>query len=52
MILDKRISEELRAARKQRLDNGSLRSETQLKQYYETFRSRFGPERLAQLDGE
>src|SRR5437868_5298792 len=31
---------------------GKLLSRTQLDQYYGTFRSRFGPDKLANLDGE
>jgi 5-methylcytosine-specific restriction protein B len=41
------------AERYQQMSNeGKLLSRTQLDQFYSTFRSRFGPDRLANLDGE
>ena len=51
MILPEEIAQELKKTY-QKLDNrGELPSKSQLAQYYETFRSRFGPEKLRNLDG-
>jgi len=51
MILTEEIARELKRTY-QRLDSqGDLPSRSQLAQYYETFRSRFGPEKLQSLDG-
>jgi len=52
MVLDKSIAENLRR-RYEMLDaERRLLSRTQLANYYETFRQRFGPEELQNLDGE
>ncbi|MEO6889723.1 MAG: AAA family ATPase, partial [Ktedonobacteraceae bacterium] len=50
--LDERIYRELNALQKKLEDAEQQPSLQQLEQYYYTFRSRFGPERLANLDGE
>ena len=51
MILSEKVTQELKRTH-QKLDNqGELPSKSQLAQYYETFRSRFGPEKLGNLDG-
>ena len=52
MILDERIAEELKKLYKLLQDEGKLISNEQLENYYSTFRSRFGPEKLKNLDGE
>lgn len=52
MILDERIAEELRKLYKSLQDEGKLLSDEQLEKYYSTFRSRFGPDKLKNLDGE
>ena len=52
MWLDEKLAEELRAARKQMDGDGKLQTQRQLDVFYTTFRSRFGPDRLAGLDGE
>ena len=52
MWLDEKLAEELRAARKQLDGDGKLQTQRQLDVFYATFRSRFGPDRLAGLDGE
>ncbi len=51
MILSEKVTQELKRTH-QKLDNqGELPSKSQLAQYYETFKSRFGPEKLRKLDG-
>ena len=50
--LDNRIAEELKAKYKSLQDEGKLLSNEQLAEYYSTFRSRFGPDKLKNLDGE
>ena len=50
--LDNRIAEELRKLHKSLEDQGKLLSREQLADYYGTFRSRFGPDKLKNLDGE
>ena len=52
MWLDEKLADELRVARKQLDDDGKLYTQRQLDAFYATFRSRFGPDRLASLDGE
>lgn len=51
-MLDEQISRELREYHAQRINAGSLPTEERLKALYATFRERFGPERLANMDGE
>jgi len=51
-ILDRRIQQELLELKKSMENDGKLLSKTQLDEYYSTFRSRFGPEKLSSLDGE
>src|SRR2546430_4914862 len=50
--LDERIIPELRERYKSLVNGGKLLSNEQLASYYSTFRSRFGPEKLKNLDGE
>src|ERR1700730_12799737 len=50
--LDERIAQELKALYKKMTDEGQLLSDEQLAQYYSTFRSKFGPDKLKSLDGE
>jgi 5-methylcytosine-specific restriction protein B len=50
--LDNRIAEELKAKYKSLQDEGNLLSNEQLAEYYSAFRSRFGPDKLKNLDGE
>jgi len=52
MILDERVAQELRERYKSLHDEGKLLSNEQLENYYSTFRSRFGPDKLKNLDGE
>ena len=52
MILDERIAQELRKLYKSLQNEGKLLSNEQLEKYYSTFRSRFGPDKLKNLDGE
>lgn len=51
-MLDEPIARELRALHARRLSRGELPSAAQLDAWYTTFRERFGPARLAALDGE
>ncbi len=50
--LDNRIAEELKKLHKSLEDQGELLSHEQLAEYYSTFRSRFGPDKLKNLDGK
>src|SRR6266487_2271583 len=50
--LDERIVQELKALHKKLNDEAKLLSDEQLAQYYSTFRNRFGPDKLKNLDGE
>jgi 5-methylcytosine-specific restriction protein B len=52
MILDERIAQELIERKKSMESDGKLLSPEQLRQYYATFRNRFGPDKLRNLDGE
>jgi 5-methylcytosine-specific restriction protein B len=52
MILDERVAQELRERYKSLQDGGKLPSKEQLEKYYNTFSSRFGPDKLKSLDGE
>src|SRR5690606_20263404 len=52
MELHEKLRRELLDAHKKGLEQGTLFSAAQLEQYYRTFRTRFGPDALAQLDGE
>jgi 5-methylcytosine-specific restriction protein B len=51
-MLDERIKRDLLDRYQTMLDRGELFSKAQLDSYYATFRHRFGPEVLANLDGE
>ncbi len=50
--LDSRIVDELKAKYKSLQDEGKLIPNEQLEEYYRTFRNRFGPDKLKNLDGE
>ena len=50
--LDQRIVEALKGLYKKQESDGKLLSRTQLDQYYKTFRDKFGPDQLENLDGE
>src|SRR5258707_2415396 len=50
--LDKRIAHELRERYRSLEGEGKFLSDKQLTEYYNTFRDRFGPDRLKNLDGE
>jgi 5-methylcytosine-specific restriction protein B len=52
MILDEKLAARLREHHEQRLASGELLSTAKLRGYYDTFRRRFGPEVLRNLDGE
>src|ERR1700726_4932206 len=52
MILDKQIEQELKERYKSLGDSGELLSDEQLAEYYNTFRNKFGPDKLKSLDGE
>jgi len=51
-VLDERLVRRLKQAERELDAAGELRSREQLARYYQTFRERFGPQRLQQLDGE
>lgn len=51
-MLDEQVKQRLLERFKRLNDEGKLLSRWQLEQYYTTYRNRFGPERLATLDGE
>jgi len=50
--LDERVALELRELHKSQVNEGKLLSGEQLAGYYSTFRSKFGPDKLKNLDGE
>lgn len=50
--LDPRVAEELKKLYTSLDEEGKLFSPEQLATYYATFRSRFGPDRLKNMDGE
>src|SRR6266487_934749 len=50
--LDERITERLKKLHKSLEEKGELYSREQLTVYYNTFRNRFGPDKLKNLDGE
>ena len=52
MMLDERIKSRILDDHKKLVADGKLLSSSQLEGYYRTFRSRFGPDVLAKLDGE
>ena len=52
MALDQTIADRLRQQHQQRSASGELLSPVKLQGYYDTFRRRFGPEVLRNLDGE
>jgi hypothetical protein len=51
-MLDDRIKSRIQDDHKKLVADGKLPSKPQLEGYYLTFRSRFGPDVLARLDGE
>src|SRR5262245_48620444 len=52
MLLDQRISQSIRSLHTRMLEEGELLPLDRLKACYELFRTRFGPQVLAGLDGE
>jgi 5-methylcytosine-specific restriction enzyme B len=52
LVLDERIRRELIDLKQSLERDGKLLSDDQLTRYYDTFRSRFGPDKLSNLDGE
>ncbi|MFB3779406.1 MAG: AAA family ATPase [Bryobacteraceae bacterium] len=52
MWLHDKLAEKLRAVRTQLDGEGKLHSQRQLDGFYATFRSRFGPDQLTNIDGE
>jgi 5-methylcytosine-specific restriction enzyme B len=50
-ILDTRIKQELLELKQSMESDGRLATSQQLDEYYSTFRSRFGPDKLSSLDG-
>jgi 5-methylcytosine-specific restriction protein B len=52
MMLDDRVLEQINRLHEELTSRGELPTRAQLEQYYSTFRERFGPQRLASLDGE
>jgi len=50
--LDSEVKAELISVHNELIHKGELHSQEDLKSYYDTFRQRFGPEKLSQLDGE
>lgn len=51
MLLSEQLAQELRETYRGLNNRGDLKSKSQLSQYYDTFKNRFGPERLSGLDG-
>jgi len=52
MLLHPQIKDELKQLQQQMIADGELPARDKLNSYYQTFRDRFGPERLSNLDGE
>jgi len=52
MTLDERVVAQIRKAQRELDGEGKLPTAALLDAYYQTFRDRFGPDRLAALDGE
>jgi 5-methylcytosine-specific restriction protein B len=52
MILDERISHEIMTCYEKLISEEELPTKAQLERYYETFRNRFGPDVLKNLDDE
>ena len=52
MMLDEKLTQELKDIYKQLNSKGEILSQSQLDGYYEIFRKRFGPDKLKGLDGE
>jgi 5-methylcytosine-specific restriction enzyme B len=52
MGLDARLRQELKDLYSKLNDDGRLLSKTRLEGYYETFRKRFGPDQMKNVDGE
>ena len=50
-MLDDKVLQDLKDTQARLSAEGKLPSRTQLVAYYDTFRRRFGPERLSSLDG-
>lgn len=52
MLLNDRISEELKEYQERLTDDGALRPRSELEDYYRRFQQRFGPSALASMRGE
>src|SRR5260221_2298533 len=52
LVLDERINRELKGLHRTLYDEGKLLSKVQMANFCDIFRSRFGPDRLKNLDGE
>ena len=51
-VLSQRVADRLRREHQLLYDSGALMTSDQLRDAYDRFRSRFGPERLLSIDGE
>lgn len=51
-MIEEQIAKELKEMQRQMLADGRLKQPAQIKQYCDTFRTRFGPEQLQRVDGE
>jgi 5-methylcytosine-specific restriction protein B len=52
VILDEKLTQDIKEIYQRLNGEGELLSRTQLAKYYDVFRQRFGPDKLASLDGE
>jgi 5-methylcytosine-specific restriction protein B len=52
MIIDEKIANRIMKTTKRLFEDGHLPSNTELEKQYNTFRNKFGPEKLQNLDGE
>jgi len=52
MLLDEKLSQEIRGIYNKLFNESEILSKIQLTKYYDTFRQRFGPDKLRALDGE
>ncbi len=52
MIIDEKIASRIKETAERLVEDGQLPSNNELEKQYNTFRSKFGPEKLQNLDGE
>ena len=52
MLINERLVQDIRKIETKLNSEGKLYSRSQLKDFYETFRKQFGPDKLKVLDGE